>query len=211
MYKRKGDSQEMKQTNAALQYFKQAKEALKNNELLKAQELFTKAINLKPNFISFYDCRASTSEKLGQLDAALQDALSMIKLDKTAVKAYLRAGKVYRLLNQTANAIKIYNIGLSLVITKDQYYEMLQKQSEELQNNLRNKLRQSDSSKTYDMMRILPPELKDDILKRLPFTSLCKASAVSKTWRKYILSSEILWHNLDFERPFFNTLNDNII
>ncbi|CAI2186848.1 18051_t:CDS:2, partial [Funneliformis geosporum] len=211
MYKKKSDSQEIKQTNAALQCFKQAKEALKNNDLLKARELFTRAINLKSNYIPFYDCRASTYEKLGQLEAALQDALSMIKLDKTSVKAYLRAGKVYRLLNQTSNAIKIYNVGLSLVITKDQYYELLQKQSEDLQNKLRNKLRQSDSSNTYDMMCILPPELKDDILKRLPFTNLCKASAVSKTWRKYILSSEILWHNLDFERPFFNTLNDNII
>jgi hypothetical protein len=40
MYKR-GDTQEINQTNA-LQYFKQAKEAFQNNELVKAQKLFTK-------------------------------------------------------------------------------------------------------------------------------------------------------------------------
>src|SRR5438105_4008776 len=61
------------------------------------------------------------------------------------------------------------------------------------------------------MIRILPPELKDDILKRLPFVSLCKASVVSKTWRNYILSSEILWRNIDFERPFCNALGDQTI
>ncbi len=60
-------------------------------------------------------------------------------------------------------------------------------------------------------MRFLPPELKDDILKRLPFISLCKASAVSKTWRNYILSSQILWRNLDFERSCLNTLDDQTI
>jgi hypothetical protein len=61
------------------------------------------------------------------------------------------------------------------------------------------------------MIRLLPPELKDDILKRLPFASLCKATAVSKTWRNYILSSDILWRNIDFERPFCNTLDDQTI
>src|SRR5437763_7692071 len=61
------------------------------------------------------------------------------------------------------------------------------------------------------MIRLLPPELRDDIFKRLPFTSLCKATVVSKTWRNYILSSEILWRNINFERPFCNTLDDHTI
>ncbi|RIA99250.1 hypothetical protein C1645_747718 [Glomus cerebriforme] len=63
------------------------------------------------------------------------------------------------------------------------------------------------------MMRFLPPELRDDVLKRLPFTSLCKASAVSKTWRNYITSSETLWRNINFERPFrnINALDDQTV
>ncbi|CAB4380105.1 RNI-like protein [Rhizophagus irregularis] len=207
MYKRGNETQEINQ-KYALQCFNEAKDALKNNELAKAQELLTKAINLVPTCIPFYDYRASTLEKLGQLDDALRDALSMIKLDKTAVKAYLRTGKVYRLLNQADKAIKIYNIGLSHVKIKDQYYKLLQKQSEELQNKFL-----SDSSKTCDMMRFLPPELRDDVLKRLPFASLCKATAVSKTWRNYILSSEVLWRDINFERPLRNTnaLDDQTI
>jgi len=62
-------------------------------------------------------------------------------------------------------------------------------------------------------MRFLPPELRDDVLKRLPFASLCKATAVSKTWRNYILSSKVLWHNIDFERPLrnINALDDRTI
>jgi len=46
MYKKISESQDVKQKNAAQQCFMQAREALKNNELVKAQVLFTKVCYL---------------------------------------------------------------------------------------------------------------------------------------------------------------------
>ncbi|CAG8609237.1 6802_t:CDS:2 [Dentiscutata erythropus] len=171
--------------------------AFRKQEFEKAQTYFTKAIGLDPNNIQLYDSRAATREKLGQLTSALQDAEIMMNLEKTSAKGYLRAGKLYRLLGQNDMALDIYNMGIKEVKQNDQLLSLLHKLAKEMQEKLQ-KSTVNKSTKTCDLVVMLPTELAHWIFECLPLASICKASIVSKRWRNFIINSQCLWRNLDF-------------
>ncbi|CAG8725934.1 9316_t:CDS:1, partial [Scutellospora calospora] len=54
------------------------------------------------------------------------------------------------------------------------------------------------STKTCDIILILPTELTHEIFGSLPLASICNASVVSRRWRHFIINSKSLWQNLDF-------------
>jgi tetratricopeptide (TPR) repeat protein len=76
-----------------------------------ALELFNKAAQGPPS-ASVLDNRAATHEKLGDLDAALQDAMSIIKLQKDLDRGYLRCGSVLHKMGKLDKALAVYDKGL---------------------------------------------------------------------------------------------------
>ncbi|CAG8510194.1 14695_t:CDS:2, partial [Acaulospora colombiana] len=107
------------------QYYRDGLTAFKENDFKGALVLFNKAITLNPKNIQLYDCRAATREKLGQLKDAQQDAETMMRLDRSSAKGYLRAGKLYRLLNQHDKAQEVYNLGEMNIKKNDPLYETI--------------------------------------------------------------------------------------
>lgn len=61
------------------------------------------------------DKRALCYEKERNYEKALSDATEMVKQDKTDIKGYLRAGKLYQLMENYERALKVYEAGLRRV------------------------------------------------------------------------------------------------
>lgn len=83
---------------------------------------FTKALQLRnvpyTVQIGILDNRAAAREKIGgtaSLELALQDARMMTQLSKTQAAGYLRAGKVFQLLDRDESALAIYAYGIKQV------------------------------------------------------------------------------------------------
>ncbi|CAG8752386.1 4260_t:CDS:2, partial [Gigaspora rosea] len=199
-------------TESSQKHYHDGLAAFRKKEFEKAQAYFTKAIVLEPNNIQLYDSRAATREKLGQLTSALQDAEIILNLEKTSAKGYLRAGKLYRLLGQNEMALDIYNKGIKEVKQNDQLLSTLHKLAKEMQEKSQ-KSTVIKSTKTCDITVMFPTELVHWIFGCLPFTSLCKASIVSKRWRNLIINSRFLWRNLDFtiNRPSKAVVTDQVV
>ncbi|CAG8472760.1 9923_t:CDS:2 [Diversispora eburnea] len=182
------------QTENFQQNYRAGITAFKENNFERALEFFTKAIKSNSKSIILYDCRAVTCEKLGLINEALHDAEFMMKLDKSSPKGYLRAGKLYRMLNNEDKAQEVYSLGITNVLKDDLLYKKL--------HELKDKKPQAKGSitnkKTYDLIAFFPPEIVHEIFNLLPFASICKTSGVSKTWRIYIVSSPFFYRELNF-------------
>lgn len=91
-------------------------------EYTKAIAEFTKALQLRgvplSLQITILDERAAARERLGgtvNLELALQDAGMMTQLSNVDSAGYIRAGKIYVLLNQDKSALDILEYGLKQV------------------------------------------------------------------------------------------------
>ncbi|RHZ51056.1 hypothetical protein Glove_485g13 [Diversispora epigaea] len=182
------------QTENFQQHYRAGITAFKENNFEKALEFFTNAIRSNSKSIILYDCRAVTREKLGLINEALHDAEFMMKLDKSSPKGYLRAGKLYRMLNNEDKAQEVYSSGITNVSENDPLYKKLQE--------LKDKRPQAKDSitnkKTHDLIAFFPPEIVHEIFNLLPFASICMVTGVSKNWRTYIVSSPFFYRELDF-------------
>ncbi|CAG8653032.1 13729_t:CDS:2, partial [Acaulospora morrowiae] len=207
MIKRGGSKLPSQKNETSHSYYRDGLTAFKENDFKKALTLFNKAITLNPGNIQLHDCRAATCEKLGQLNEARQDAETMLRLDKSSAKGYLRAGKLYRLLNLHDKAREIYKLGITNVPENDPLYEALCR----LKGEGHKKPQKSNPTKIYDPLMFFPNELIHEIFMSLPFATVCKATLVSKRWRKYIISSGLLHRSLDFTVKQSVKITDKII
>ncbi|KAI9825660.1 MAG: hypothetical protein M1832_001004 [Thelocarpon impressellum] len=90
-----------------------------------ALEAFTEAIELSEEVdAGLFDNRAATSEKLGDLTAALRDGKAMIHLDKSDARGYLRTAKILQLMGKRDVALGIYKYGLKHVRSGDPHCEV---------------------------------------------------------------------------------------
>nr|CAG8503307.1 4942_t:CDS:2 [Entrophospora candida] len=173
------------------QLYQRAMTAFQGEQYLTASFLLTEAIDLNPNNIQFYDCRAATYEKLEKLSDALNDAKTMIKLSPNSAMGYLRAGNLYKILNQKEAVKENYLLGISKVDQDDPSYQKLCEFSNEYLNL-------AVKRTTYDITIILPHEINLEIFGSFTFANICRLTAVSKRWREYIISMKRLWQDLDF-------------
>lgn len=116
----------------------------KSEDFFKANQLFTKAIELArsysdeelenlrlrsglpkrcvngqgkpwhPKYVKLLDNRAASWEKLGKLDKALKDAKNMIRIEPHDLKCYIRCGKILQKLNKDKEAYSNYSQGLKM-------------------------------------------------------------------------------------------------
>lgn len=109
-----------KSTNLAQNYSvahlkRVGRESYRRKEYVAALELFNAALQQADDNIDILDYRAATFAQIGRFDLALKDGREMCRLDKRNVKAYIRIGKVLRLMDRKDLALQIYARGLRQV------------------------------------------------------------------------------------------------
>ncbi|KAJ3294871.1 Protein fantom [Rhizoclosmatium sp. JEL0117] len=92
--------------------------ALENGDGTRAATLLTKAIAVAPS-AALFDLRAAVFAKLGNTDAALRDANSVVQLDPHSPVGYLRAARIFRKKGLNDAAFKICRIGVSKIRSND--------------------------------------------------------------------------------------------
>ncbi|KAL8785164.1 MAG: hypothetical protein Q9213_003510 [Squamulea squamosa] len=140
--------------------------------------------------ITVLDCRAATSEKLGDLHAALKDGRRMISDYKSECEGYLRTGKILQLLDKDSVALGIYKYGLRNVSPSASKYQLLR----ELYESMNQKRRPREAK---DPLTVLPTEVVQMIMSYLDFKHLVN-------WRDYLKSTPSLWATLDFSKAKAN-------
>lgn len=132
--------------------------------------------------------RAATFSKLGNHQAALQDARDMVKRDQAAPAGYLALGKTLLDLEKRERALQIYERGLRLCSKDDAKYRTLQQQVQKLK----------DPSPGVNFLDKLPAEIVYHILSFLSFKALLPMQKVSRQWRRFLTTSPSLWSTIDY-------------
>ncbi|KAK4512367.1 UBC core domain-containing protein [Mucor velutinosus] len=203
MYKRKQISAEpskIKQPKLAAinssgepwkQVFSDANTAFRENKFKESVALFSRALGMYPNHITIMDCRAAAYEKLNELDLALKDALSIIKLAPKEARGYLRAGKVLSLQQKHKQAVSVYKRALTRVDSQDKRYLQIKSMMAIAE-------KKASPPPSFDFMRILPYDIISLIFSMLSFDRRIQCTGVSQTWRGFALGWSGMWRDLDF-------------
>ncbi|KAF2453515.1 hypothetical protein BDY21DRAFT_374835 [Lineolata rhizophorae] len=162
----------------------------KRADFQNALDAFNSALQFAPHDLVLLDCRAATREKLGNLDEALRDAKSMIRISRADGRGYLRAGKLLSIMAKTDAALSIYDYGLRQVPDTDPTHEALRR--------MKNKT--ANATKGRDPLEVLPVELAENIMRCLPFRDVVRCLRVSKGWHRFIASRSCLWESLDLSQ-----------
>lgn len=197
MYKRKQPTattenkkiKQFKSNELWAKVFSEGSEYFKQNKFSDAVSLFNRALTLKPNHTTILDCRSACYEKLNQLDQALLDAATIIKVAPTESRGYLRAGKVLSLQNKHEKAIQIYSRALTKVNRQDKRYPQIAQMK---------KMAEKKISVGSDFMKILPYDVISNIFSMLSFDRRIQCTGVSTTWRNFALNWSGMWRDLDF-------------
>ncbi|KAK9325943.1 hypothetical protein V1517DRAFT_313079 [Lipomyces orientalis] len=114
------------------------------------------------------------------LESALADAKTIIKLDRTSSVGYLLTGKIYQLLNNHVEAANIYATGLRVV------------------SEIQHSRAQSGHGGVRDPLQKLPPEVVELIFGYMPFRQVVQLQRVCTSWKVLIERCPSLWSSLDF-------------
>jgi tetratricopeptide (TPR) repeat protein len=127
-----------------------------------------------------------------QTTLALEDWISVIKLESENENAYFEAGKCYYKLTKYNDAVDMLEQCLKL--TKETEYIL----AEELEKRLKKSITLRDSFRV-DLIAILPHEVADLIFSFLPFKSRIQCTGVSFSWRSFFHDWAGMWQVLDFD------------
>ena len=83
-----------------------ANEAFKADDLERAKQLYSEAIDIDPTCAIYYSNRAMCHLKLESFGAAIQDASMAIEIDPEYVKGYHRRATAYHALGKYKSALK---------------------------------------------------------------------------------------------------------
>ncbi|KAG7913082.1 hypothetical protein KL907_000027 [Ogataea polymorpha] len=174
---------------------------LAQEELKKGQAQWRSKLGL------LLDSRAACNQKLGDLDAALQDARQQMALEPYKCKSYLRASKIHVLAGRDKDALDVLETGVRrLERGKTKYGSRLQI-NERLFNKMTaeiEELRQKTFSdprakrrrvKSYDPLDYLPFELQATIFSHLDQPSLMNCLLVSRRWKQTLENLPTLLHS----------------
>ncbi|ORX91502.1 RNI-like protein [Basidiobolus meristosporus CBS 931.73] len=181
---------------------------------------FDQAIELKPNRLELYDCRAAVYEKTRNVQAAYRDAKKMIAMFPSSAKGYIRAGKILRLSGRYEAAYHVYESGRRKLKSDDPDVQLLTKYSQEAitlykksqtkgsvpghstQVASNHSVQESTPAivKRYDLFEILPPELILEIFELLPYKTIWRCTRVCKVWRQTLPRISLIWRDADLSK-----------
>lgn len=171
--------------------FNDARQAFSENKFKNAVALFTRALVLNPNHTTLLDCRAACYEKLEELDLALKDASTIVKVAPNDARGYLRAGKILSLQKKYEKATHIYTRALKKVDPTDARYAMISNVKELAEKALK-------PPSKHDMMTKLPYDVISLVFSYLSFDRRIQCTAVSKSWRNFTVNWAGMWRDLEF-------------
>ncbi len=98
----------------AQEWFEQGKEYNDTNKLAEAINSFTKAIDLKSDYVEAYIKRGLARHDTGDIDGALEDSNEAIRLNPSTALAYYNRGRALHYKTDLESAIKDYNKAIHL-------------------------------------------------------------------------------------------------
>ncbi|XP_031629971.1 dnaJ homolog subfamily C member 7-like [Contarinia nasturtii] len=125
-------SNEIKQKQAAKEN-ERGDQQLGSQNYLSAENCYTKAIELWPQNVAYYNNRCACLMKQGEYNRALRDCLRAISIDKSVEKSYEQMASCYLILGDYTNADESIKI-----LEKYKSYENFCNEKKELSIKLRN-------------------------------------------------------------------------
>lgn len=185
----------------AAQLLQQGQSAYAQKKYEEASESFNKALAASVSQVAtqmhVLDHLVGVNVKLKRLDAALTNAKSMIRCDRTDARGYLRCGKIQRLQEDHEAACKWYDHGLRHVKSDDRLRPTLVSSFEKTREHA---ARQRMHSKSCDPTTCLPLEVVRMLFGYLDYKEHVRLLRVSKPLRKLLLSLPPITDTLDFSR-----------
>ncbi|KAF7512612.1 hypothetical protein GJ744_000873 [Endocarpon pusillum] len=181
--------------------FQQAGEkALREKQFESAKRAFDHAfsrVSHDPNpdtstLISILDLRLEARLKLGDLDAAVKDARTMIRYDRTDARGYLRCGQLARLKSDFAGAQTWYQQGLKNVPQHHEGYRKLASLSAKSIDKSA-----APPNKCRDPLTVLPVEIIHMVYQYLDLQEATSCLRVSRLWRNSLLATYSIWDTFD--------------
>jgi tetratricopeptide (TPR) repeat protein len=140
--------------------------------------------------IMVLDFRLEALLRLEQYDEALKDARTIVRLDRTSPRGYLRCGQLHGLKTEYKMAQKWCEQGLKNISINDGLYARLQSMLSKTVSKLREEARR-------DPFLTLPMEILHMLWDYLDFRQSTRCLRVSKTWRNTLHSMPGVWKTLD--------------
>ncbi|CCG83200.1 F-box domain protein [Taphrina deformans PYCC 5710] len=171
----------------------QARAAITSRDYHAAGRLLDKAIGISmasPD-IALYDMRAAVYEKLGQLSDALADSKQILQIDPKDARGYLRAGKIYQLLNKDKSALECYRRGCKMVPTTVSLYKILKQLLKAVDTRINAKVVR------LDPFSVLPMELIREVVSYLSFPQKLCCLGVSRSWKALLTADSRFYGRLD--------------
>ncbi|EXJ54320.1 hypothetical protein A1O7_09658 [Cladophialophora yegresii CBS 114405] len=169
-------------------------EAIKSiNTALKSPATKT---NTEPrHLISVYDYRHAAYVRQGDRDLALQDAKSMIRLDRTDVRGYLRCSAVARFKGNMTAALQYLEHGLKNCAEPGDL-DTLRSETRVVRDQLSAEL---VLSRPRDPVTTLPFEVVEMIMSYLDYRQHVRMLRVSKSWKRMLSVLPPLIDTVSFE------------
>ncbi|KAJ9603166.1 hypothetical protein H2200_012461 [Cladophialophora chaetospira] len=164
------------------------------NDALKAAD----KDNLTPSLvIGLLDYRHAIHVRMDNLEAALKDSKSMIRLDRKDARGYVRCGTVATLQGDNAAALKYFEHGLKNASASDPNLALLSIEAKKTRDRISADL---VASRPRDPMTTLPIEIIEFILSYLDYRQHVQLLGVSRSWKKVLTAMPPLTDTLAFPR-----------
>ena len=145
---------------------RQGQEHYRKNELEAALACFDEIVDTYAGVpIAVLDNRAAVHAKRGDLQKALRDSEQIVRLAKTDVTGYLRAGQILQRMGKDETALDIYRYGMRNVPSSTPNAALLRSMREKLAAKLA-------PARDADPFDVLPVELVEMIAGYLTFKQL---------------------------------------
>ena len=145
--------------------------------------------------VTLLDVRVTVYIRMQSWALALEDAKSMISLDRKDARGYLRCARVARDTGDASTAIQYLRRGLELVPASSSDQKLLVEDLENTKDHIR---AQVVYSRPRDPMTVLPLEVVEDILLFVNHRQHVRMLRVCRSWNEILHSSRSLTETLAF-------------
>ena len=145
--------------------------------------------------ISLLDYRHAIYVRKDDLDASLKDAKSMVRLDRTDARGYIRCAAVEKLCSHPSAALKYLEHGVRSVTASDANLPLLNDEIKTLRDQITADL---VASRPKDPLAILPLEILELILSYIDFRQNIRMLRVSRSWKRLLSQIRPLTEVLSF-------------
>ena len=187
-------------SSAYLRFQEAGEKALREKRFDSAKRAFDHAllrVSHDPNrdtsiLISILDLRLEARLTLGDFDAAIKDARTMVRHDRTDARGYLRCGQLGRLKSDFAGAQMWYQQGLKNVPQNHEgYLKLASLSAKSLVKSA------APQNKCRDPLTVLPLEVIHMVYQYLDLREATSCLRVSRLWRNNLLATHSIWKTFD--------------